>query len=539
MPVEQRVRAGVASTTASTRVAEEAPPRTKKGAATAARGRHSRIVLLFIAIALGASIIGAIMMTRTSDRGTVASSTMDIDNLEDQIKAMEAEIEGLQRHEPGGASTTTAAAATTATTTNLKLLGLKECYRELCCNPPHRQLDIAHAEVVEDLKGNAPSLVVTHKGNAPILITAGHGGNTGKWQKKKLSVRKQIKQNVAPAAGESAAGFAAFDVSNDDDDDDNDDAAANDAAEQSTQSSVQAAAQTFRGVRDGNTNDIALELAAVLPIVRKECGRNANAHRQNATRAHAAKTKEAEALRAYFVMAKFHRSYVDVNRPLNDSAYCCEKGGTSCTAVRIDRGKRTVEARRIYNRFHDAIGSAVGESARRWPTQRVLHIDIHAQGNRLNIPELGIHVRDGKNTIFIGTSRGTSVKDKAALWSATGFVGLLRAQLHRRGYASAKIRPRNAREPEHPRYPGGYITTTWGHALTGVSDVLQLEFGFMMRKKRRRTVVRALAGALACHAALHGDPKFGDENCKAECLSTAKLAAGADDVGDDGFGAFA
>ena len=52
--------------------------------------------------------------------------------------------------------------------------------------------------------------------------------------------------------------------------------------------------------------------------------------------------------------------------------------------------------------------------------------------------------------------------------------------------------------------------------------MLQLEFGYTMRKKRRGTVVRALAGALSCYDALR-DPGFDDESCKAECRGKGKL----------------
>ena len=371
-----------------------------------------------------------------------------------------------------------------------------DCFRELCCHPPMRALHVASARVPNDDGGlhaaqqqqggsrAEPTLVLRRRGTVPVLVTAGHGAMRGRWQKKMLRLRKAPK-NTHPGRERLRKGRKKLDTTN-----------------------SSHAPQSFQAVVDTGSNEIALELAALLPLVTHSdvCGGG-----NGGGWGFEGGKQQRQRIVPYVVVARFHRSYVDVNRPLPGSPYCCPTGGTMCDAIPADAAPpgsgeppsaKIARARRLYDGFHAAIGDAVSEIRRRWPGQRVLHLDLHAQANRRDIPNLGVRARDAPETVFIGTARGNSVASKAAVWAPGGFVGQMRRHFAAAGYARAVVHPPTADVGEHPAYPGGFIATTWGHALTGVTDSLQLEFGRSMRFKRRGATVRALAGALACYWAL-------------------------------------
>lgn len=165
--------------------------------------------------------------------------------------------------------------------------------------------------------------------------------------------------------------------------------------------------------------------------------------------------------RPYVVIAKFHRKYLDVNRP-RQLAYESEV------------------AQPIYDAYHTALVRARREVFARW--RRGLIIDVHGQATE-------------PNTIIRGTQNGetsTHLIEKFGRDSLTGetsLFGLLSGQ-------GVQIHPAvNSPKKEHPKYNGGYIVKTYGSAKGGTTiDAIQVEVG---RNLRRPEVAADTAKKLA------------------------------------------
>ena len=150
--------------------------------------------------------------------------------------------------------------------------------------------------------------------------------------------------------------------------------------------------------------------------------------------------------RPYLVIARFHRKFVDANRP-PEGAYESEA------------------ARPHYEAYHDALREACRAVRERWG--RGLLIDVHGQSA-------------DKGAIFRGTINGKTIQGLLKKFGGAAITGpdSILGQLDSRGY---KVLPPcgdpNARETQ---YSGGYTVAT--HAAEGCGiDGIQLEFGLNLR----------------------------------------------------------
>lgn len=185
-------------------------------------------------------------------------------------------------------------------------------------------------------------------------------------------------------------------------------------------------------------------------------------------------TKAADALekrlgkRPYTVIARFHRKYVDANRP-ERLAYESEK------------------AKAAYDTYHQALARARSEVIERWG--RGILLDIHGQSAN-------------KKAIFRGTQNGkttTHLVSRFGRKALTGESGLF-GQLAEQGLPV--IPAVGATDREHPDYDGGYIVVTYGSRSGGTLDAIQLELG---KDLRSSTAVAATADKLARTIAAFAD----------------------------------
>jgi N-formylglutamate amidohydrolase len=170
----------------------------------------------------------------------------------------------------------------------------------------------------------------------------------------------------------------------------------------------------------------------------------------------------------YVVIAKFHRKYIDANRPEGV-------------------GLESPKAKPIYEGYHRALRDACKEVQRKWG--RGLLLDVHGQGS-------------AADTIFRGTKNGTTVKllvDRFGEKAHNGprsFFGLLET-------AGLKGFPLDGSK-ERSGFTGGYIVQSYGsHTGYGI-DAIQLEFGgdFRAMDKTKDTAVK-LANAVDAYAKLY------------------------------------
>lgn len=171
----------------------------------------------------------------------------------------------------------------------------------------------------------------------------------------------------------------------------------------------------------------------------------------------------------YFVIARFHRKYLDANRP---------------TAI----GMESEKARPTYDAYHDHLAKFCRDVQKKYG--RGLLLDIHGQGS-------------AADTVFRGTANGKSVKllverfGKDAHEGPKSLFGFLAA-------GGWKVYPTEAGAPEKPGLNGGYITRHYGSSDTYGIDAYQLEFGGDYRKKEHRAeTARKLAEAVARYAELY------------------------------------
>jgi N-formylglutamate amidohydrolase len=148
-----------------------------------------------------------------------------------------------------------------------------------------------------------------------------------------------------------------------------------------------------------------------------------------------------------FVIARFHRKYIDANRP-------------------AEIGIENPKARPTYDAYHQTL--AAYSRAVQKAHGRGLLIDVHGQGT-------------AADTIFRGTRNGQTVKllverfGEKAHNGPDSFFGFLDA-------AGCTTHPHDGAK-EQPGFTGGYIVQTYGsHTAYGI-DAIQLEFGGQYRKK--------------------------------------------------------
>jgi N-formylglutamate amidohydrolase len=193
----------------------------------------------------------------------------------------------------------------------------------------------------------------------------------------------------------------------------------------------------FRALRDGGTEELALEVARQL------------AARMNG--------------KPSFTISRVHRRYIDFNRPAN---------------IAVESEKTRV----VYDQYHAELDAAVRAVREKHPTG--LLIDIHGQGA-------------SASTVFRGTKNGLTVsgiKSQGGEQYVTGSKSLL-AFLKGRGW---KVHPDPFDGKEQSGYTGGYIVQTYGsHQPHGI-DAIQLEFGADYRKAAVRVrVAQELADSIA------------------------------------------
>ncbi|MCX7044140.1 MAG: hypothetical protein NTX50_01470 [Candidatus Sumerlaeota bacterium] len=186
----------------------------------------------------------------------------------------------------------------------------------------------------------------------------------------------------------------------------------------------------FVASRDSNVDQLAFELSAALE---RKLGK-----------------------KPYYVVAKFHRKYIDANRPAE---------------IAVEDAK----ARTVYDGYHGALGNYCTEAVREFGYG--LALDIHGQGT-------------SSNTVFRGTQGGRTDRWLVKQWGEKAhsgpesLCGLLAAQ-------GIKVFPTN-NDPEKSGYGGGYIVRTCGER-EGIGAI-QLEFGSEFRKSAN---IKATAAKLA------------------------------------------
>ena len=239
-------------------------------------------------------------------------------------------------------------------------------------------------------RSDAPDLIIFQQGDLPVVISAPHGGSL---PFPGVEPRKGEGMEVGPAG--------------------------------------------FRVVRDGGTEELAVEVARQLAV------------RMQGTPS--------------FVISRVHRRYVDFNRPPNIAV-------------------EDPNARVIYDQYHAALGNAV--RVIREKNSAGLLIDIHGQGS-------------SAATAYRGTGNGLTVsglKSKMGepfLHGPTSLPGLLK----KHGWA---VHPDPFDGKEQAGFTGGYIVKTYGsHQPDGI-DAMQWELGADYRKAAvRERVAKELSDSIA------------------------------------------
>jgi N-formylglutamate amidohydrolase len=150
----------------------------------------------------------------------------------------------------------------------------------------------------------------------------------------------------------------------------------------------------------------------------------------------------------FLVIARFHRKYIDANRP-SIEAY------------------EALEAQPYYGAFHSAVDEACKQIRQVWG--RGLLLDIHGQAAEANV-------------IFRGTMHGKSVTDLVQRFGRQAMTGRhsILGQLALSGY---KILPEPSVNDRESRYSGGHTVQTYcSHRATRI-DAIQLEFGTRLRAR--------------------------------------------------------
>jgi N-formylglutamate amidohydrolase len=171
--------------------------------------------------------------------------------------------------------------------------------------------------------------------------------------------------------------------------------------------------------------------------------------------------------RPYTVISRFHRKYVDANRP-PPNAY------------------ETKQAKSTYDAYHQALEQARRDVIERWG--RGVLFDIHGQAAE-------------PKAIFRGTQNGEATTHlvnrfgREALSGETSVFGQLASQ------GLPMIPAVGSTDREHVNYDGGYIVATYGSDSGGTLDAIQLELGRELRTtKAIPTTASQLSNAIAAFA---------------------------------------
>jgi glutamine amidotransferase-like uncharacterized protein/N-formylglutamate amidohydrolase len=151
--------------------------------------------------------------------------------------------------------------------------------------------------------------------------------------------------------------------------------------------------------------------------------------------------------RPYLVVARFHRKYLDANRP-ERLAYESEA------------------AKAAYDTYHHAITDARLEIIQRWGHGILL--DLHGQGAEPQV-------------IFRGTQNGKTTEHLLKRFGRKAVAGQasLFGRLAEQGF---RVYPAvDSTDGEHDRYDGGFTVVTYGSGGGGAFDAIQLELGRGLR----------------------------------------------------------
>lgn len=148
--------------------------------------------------------------------------------------------------------------------------------------------------------------------------------------------------------------------------------------------------------------------------------------------------------RPYLVAAKFHRRYIDANRP-------------------AEIGYESPKAKPTYDAYHDTLTAFCKEVQKKHG--RGLLVDVHNQASFPDQVLRGTH--DGKTVGLLRQRFG-----EKAHTGPESFFGML-------GKAGFKTYPAKLDGKEHAEFNGGYIVKTYGSGDFGM-DAMQLEFGWML-----------------------------------------------------------
>lgn len=170
----------------------------------------------------------------------------------------------------------------------------------------------------------------------------------------------------------------------------------------------------------------------------------------------------------FYVVARFHRRFIDPNRP-------------------AEIGYEDPDAKPFYEAFHESLERFCREVQARH--QRGLLLDIHGQGT-------------ARSTVFRGTQNGKTVTLLRQRFGESAHIGpeSLFGMLKTSGWT---VFPDDERR-EQSGFTGGYIVQTYGsHQGYGI-DAMQLEFGADFRSaENRKKTAATLAEAVESFARLY------------------------------------
>jgi N-formylglutamate amidohydrolase len=171
----------------------------------------------------------------------------------------------------------------------------------------------------------------------------------------------------------------------------------------------------------------------------------------------------------YFIVARFHRRYIDANRP---------------PEVALE----SPNARPVYDAYHRALAGYCQQVKK--AHGRGLLLDVHGQAAEAD-------------TIFRGTQNGKTVTllrqrfGEPAHAGPKSFFGLLAAQ-------GCKVFPGEGAAKERAGYTGGHTVRTYGSHDTHGIDAMQLEFGGGYRSKAKvKETAERVARAVEAYAKLY------------------------------------
>lgn len=198
----------------------------------------------------------------------------------------------------------------------------------------------------------------------------------------------------------------------------------------------------FFAGRDGNTEELA---AAISEAIEKNMGK-----------------------KPYLVAAKFHRKYIDANRP-PEIAY------------------EDPKAKPTYDAYRDTLAAYCRAVKKEYG--RGLLLDVHGQGAKKDAVIRG--TKDGKTVALLTQRFG-----EKAHTGPKSFFGLLAA-------GGVKVFPETLTDKEFASLNGGNIVQTYGSGDYGI-DAIQLEFGGDYRDKAKlKDTAEKVAAAVKGYAELY------------------------------------